>query len=55
MKAHLKVLAIPYDDAHTLGKLEDDVLKEIDPPLNLQGMAASPVRLRLKELRRQLG
>ncbi|MFW2238797.1 DUF6884 domain-containing protein [Rhodococcus opacus] len=52
MKQHLKVVAVPYEDADTLGKLEDDVLTRIDPPLNLQGMPASPIRKRLKELRR---
>lgn len=53
MGDHLKVLAVPYPDADTLGRLEDDVLRSIDPPLNLKGMATSPVRLRLKELRRR--
>ncbi|RZL82965.1 MAG: hypothetical protein EOP32_09370 [Rhodococcus sp. (in: high G+C Gram-positive bacteria)] len=52
MKQHLKVLAVPHHDADTLGKLEDDVLRKIDPPLNLQGMSPSPIRKRLKELRR---
>ncbi|MDH6289424.1 DUF6884 domain-containing protein [Rhodococcus opacus] len=52
MKQHLKVLTVPYVDADTLGKLEDDVLTSIDPPLNLQGMDPSPIRKRLKELRR---
>lgn len=52
MKQHLKVLAVPYDDADTLGRLEDDVLTKIDPPLNLKGMDPTPIRKRLTELRR---
>ncbi|MDV2474339.1 hypothetical protein F8M49_01050 [Rhodococcus zopfii] len=52
MTRHLTVVAIASADPDTLGQLEDEVLSAIDPPLNLQGMAASPVRARLKELRR---
>ncbi|WP_442973149.1 DUF6884 domain-containing protein [Rhodococcus sp. IEGM 1306] len=54
MKEHLKVIAIPSDDPDNLGSLEHDVLADIDPPLNLKGMAISPVRSRLKELRRDI-
>jgi hypothetical protein len=53
MHRHLKVVAILYDDADTLGRLEEDVLKTLDPPLNLKGMTSTPVRLRLTELRRR--
>ena len=52
MMAHLRVLAAPYEDADTLGRLETEVLRLLDPPLNLQGMPSTPVRLRLTELRR---
>jgi hypothetical protein len=52
MTRHLGVVTAPCDDPDALGRLEDDVLKAIDPPLNLQGMAPSPVRLRIKDLRR---
>ncbi|WP_460625298.1 DUF6884 domain-containing protein [Intrasporangium mesophilum] len=52
MEAHLKVVAIPYKDADTLGRLEREVLEAIDPPLNLQGMDSSSVRRRITELRR---
>ena len=51
--AHLRVVALPVDDPGTLSELEDDVLEELDPPLNLQGMAPSPVRARLSQLRRE--
>ncbi len=52
---HLRVVPLPVDDADALTELEDDVLEELDPPLNLQGMAPSPVRARLSQLRRQRG
>ena len=52
MTEHLRVVAVPYPDADTLGELEDDVLEAIDPPLNLKGMARTPIRQRLTELRR---
>lgn len=52
MNAHLKILAVPYEDADTLGQLEEDVLQAIDPPLNLKSMSSSPIRLRIKQLRR---
>ncbi|UVT27701.1 hypothetical protein NXT08_24700 (plasmid) [Rhodococcus pyridinivorans] len=53
MTRHLTVVAIASADPDTLGRLEDEVLAAIDPPLNLQGMAPTPVRIRLKELRRR--
>ncbi|GIF00642.1 hypothetical protein Ari01nite_81060 [Paractinoplanes rishiriensis] len=43
---------LPNPLAESLGRLEDLVLRAIDPPLNLQGMPATPVRARLTELRR---
>jgi hypothetical protein len=52
MHAHLKVVAVPFEDVDTLGHLEGDVLRTLDPPLNLQGMAHSPIRSRLKDLRK---
>ncbi|WP_344220483.1 DUF6884 domain-containing protein [Kribbella sancticallisti] len=52
MHAHLRVIAIAYEDADTLGRVERAVLHELDPPLNLQGMTPTPVRRRLSELRR---
>lgn len=52
MHEHLKVIAVPFEDADTLGKLEGDVLSRLDPPLNLQGMTSTATRRRLKELRR---
>lgn len=52
MHEHLRVIAVPFEDADTLGHLESAVLEHLDPPLNLQGMPPSSVRARLKELRR---
>jgi hypothetical protein len=52
MTAHLRVVAVPFDDADTLGHLEEDVLRRLDPPLNLKGMANSPIRDRVKDLRK---
>ena len=52
MMVHLRVLAAPYEDADTLGRLEMEVLRLLDPPLNLQGMPPTPLRRRLTELRR---
>jgi hypothetical protein len=52
MNGHLKVIALPFEDADTLGRLEEEVLARLDPPLNLKGMPQTPIRRRLKELRR---
>jgi hypothetical protein len=55
MHEHLRVVAEPYSDGDMLGRLESDVLAQLDPPLNLQGMAPTPLRRRLTELRRTYG
>jgi hypothetical protein len=52
MHRHLRLVTVTYDDRDVLGRLERDVLAELDPPLNLQHMGQSSVRQRLKELRR---
>jgi hypothetical protein len=54
MRAHLRVVTVSFDDRDGLGRLEKRVLAALDPPLNLQGMAPTPVRRRLKDLRRGL-
>jgi hypothetical protein len=51
MLNHLRVVVVPSEDRDELGRLETRVLKMLDPPLNLQGMALTPVRKRLKVLR----
>lgn len=53
MERHLTVRTAPYADPDVLGRRETDVLRAIDPPLNLQGMPNTPVRSRLSELRRK--
>jgi hypothetical protein len=54
MRCRLRIIAIPFDDRDALGRLERDVLNELDPPLNLMGMELTAIRQRLKELRRTI-
>jgi hypothetical protein len=35
MHEHLRIVAVPFDNADALGKVEALVLQAIDPPLNL--------------------
>lgn len=51
MRQHLDVAVLPSVDRDPLADLEHRVLAELDPPLNLDGMAASPVRVELSRLR----
>ena len=41
MHRHLRLVTVTYDDRDVLGRLERDVLAELDPPLNLQHMGQS--------------
>jgi hypothetical protein len=54
MHDHLRVVAVPYGDPDTLGHVERAILDQLDPPLNLQAMAPTPLRRRLTELRRDV-
>jgi len=54
MKDHLRIVTFPFNDRDALGRLERDVLEQLDPPLNLQSMRLTPARRRLKELRRSI-
>ena len=54
MERHLRVNAVPVDNADELGHVEREVLRVLDPPLNLHGMSVSPLRRRLTELRRRI-
>jgi hypothetical protein len=54
MCEHLRIAVAPYPNRANLAAVEDEVLARIDPPLNLMGMSATPVRSRVKELRRRL-
>lgn len=51
---HLEVAVHSFPDADALASLEDRVLEKLDPPLNLEGMSATPVRQRLSSLRSAL-
>jgi hypothetical protein len=51
MHEHLRVVMVRYDDADRLGHMEKAVLEQMDPPLNLQGMRATPLRRDLSALR----
>ncbi len=52
MHDHLRMVAVPVQDADALDGLETGVLAQLDPPLNLAKMPRSPVRSRLTQLRR---
>ena len=54
MQSHLKVFVLPYHDADSLGRVEEAVLAELNPPLNLKGMIRTPLRRELTELRRRV-
>lgn len=54
MRAHLRIATFACPDRATLATLEHDVLKELDPPLNLMGMPPTATRKQLKALRRHL-
>ncbi len=51
MHEHLRVIAVPVQDADALDGLETGVLEALDPPLNLAKMPKDAVRRRLSELR----
>jgi hypothetical protein len=54
MAEHLSLAVAPVADRSRLAILEAIVLAELDPPLNLQGMAPTPVRAAITRLRRRL-
>lgn len=51
---HLSVAIAPYDDRDTLAVVEAEVVRHLDPPLNLGHCLPSHARTRLSELRRVL-
>ena len=55
MYEHLRVVAVPVEDADALDQLESEVLAELDPPLNLAKMSKNEVRTRLSQLRKVHG
>jgi hypothetical protein len=53
MFAHLRVIAIPVADADTLDAVETEVLRELDPPLNLAKVRSTALREQLSTLRKR--
>ncbi len=51
---HLEVAVHPFPDPDALADLEHRVLARLDPPLNLDGVQPTPIRLRLAQLRAAL-
>lgn len=51
MRTYLDVTVHVFPHRYALKHLEDQVLAEIDPPLNIQGMSLTPIRRKLKKLR----
>lgn len=54
IKKHLRLTMEPYSDRDTLKAVEERVNLVLDPPLNLDGMPETPLRLRLSALRSDL-
>jgi hypothetical protein len=52
MYQRLRVIALPVDDADSLGDVETQVLGRLDPPLNLSKTTTTPLRTELSRLRR---
>lgn len=55
MHKHLRLIAIPVDDADKLGAVETEVLSELNPALNLDKVTRDPLRTRLSALRKKYG
>lgn len=53
MHHHLRVIAIPVEDADTLDALETGVLDALNPPLNLDKRPKNELRTRVSALRRR--
>jgi hypothetical protein len=51
MRKHLEVAVLPFPQRDPLADLEHHVLAKLDPPLNLDGMAVTPLRRTLARLR----
>jgi hypothetical protein len=54
MHDHLQVAVLPFPGRDQLADLEDRVLSELDPPLNLEGMAPTALRSELSRRRAAL-
>ena len=54
MLSHLRLIAVPFMDADSLGRVEEAILRELNPPLNLKGVPKNPVRSQITTLRRRV-
>jgi len=54
IKEHLEIAVFPFEDRETLNDLEINVLRRLDPTLNLNHVPHTDVRRRLSTLRRML-
>ena len=54
MLSHLRLIAVPFMDADSLGRVEEAILRELNPPLNLKGVPKNPVRSQITSLRRRV-
>ncbi|WP_262852281.1 DUF6884 domain-containing protein [Mumia quercus] len=55
MHEHLRLVAVPFANADTLGDVETEILAELDPPLNLDKVRRTPLRAHLSALRKSHG
>lgn len=55
MHEHLRLVAVPVANADTLGDVETAILTELDPPLNLDKVRRTPLRVHLSALRKAHG
>lgn len=55
MHQHLRLIAIPVEDADALDSLETGVLTSLDPPLNLDKRPKNELRVSLSQLRKRYG
>ena len=54
MFEHLSLAVLPVDDRDGLGVLERALLEALDPPVNLDGMRRTPLRIALGTARSRL-
>jgi len=52
---HLRIAIAPFDDRDTLGRLEKEVVGQLDPPLNLEHCPPSQARTRITQRRGAIG
>lgn len=55
MEEHLRIVLVPFPDPDSLGQMEHDVLRLLDPPLNLSKVDGTELRARISVLRAAYG